>query len=108
MSPDPIGPKGDPGPAGLQGPRATPVRRDPTGAPGQQGLRGVQGPAGPPGSGVDMRAIVGQASATCGENEVMISAYCAGGVGSLRIIGTVGAACEGDPEAKAVVVCVHR
>jgi len=36
----------------------------------------------------------------------MISAYCAGGVGNLRIDGTAGAACEGDPNAKAVVVCV--
>jgi len=36
----------------------------------------------------------------------MVSAYCAGGIGNLHIDGMVGAACEGDPNAKAVVVCV--
>jgi hypothetical protein len=38
----------------------------------------------------------------------MISAYCFGGIGNLRIDGMAGAACEGDPNAKAVVVCAAR
>jgi hypothetical protein len=40
--------------------------------------------------------------------EFMISAYCADGVGALHIIGTLGASCEGDPNAKAVVICAKR
>jgi hypothetical protein len=38
----------------------------------------------------------------------MISAYCADGMGSLHIVGTAGASCEGDPGIKAVVVCAKR
>ncbi len=54
-----------------------------------------------------MRVVV-QAKAMCDATEFMIGAYCADGTGSLRIIGTAGASCEGDANAKAVVVCARR
>jgi len=38
----------------------------------------------------------------------MLSAYCEDGAGSLRIVGTAGASCEGDENAKAVVICLRR
>jgi hypothetical protein len=38
----------------------------------------------------------------------MISAYCADGIGTLHIVGTTGATCEGDTSAKAVVVCAKK
>jgi hypothetical protein len=44
----------------------------------------------------------------CDASEFMVSAYCADGTGSLHIIGTAGASCEGDESAKAVVVCARR
>ena len=55
-----------------------------------------------------MRVIINQAQAACGASEFMLSAYCADGIGTLRILGTNGAACEGDSGAKAVVVCVRK
>jgi hypothetical protein len=46
--------------------------------------------------------------AMCEATEILLSAYCADGVGVLHIIGTAGATCEGDQGAKAVVVCARR
>ena len=52
--------------------------------------------------------IIDQAEAACDASEIMIGAYCADGLGSLHIVGTSGASCEGDAGAKAVVVCLKR
>jgi len=52
--------------------------------------------------------IIDQSKATCDASEIMLSAYCADGTASLHIVGTAGASCEGDPNAKAVVVCLRR
>ena len=79
-----------------------------TGPAGPQGPRGLAGPAGPPGPSLDLRVLVGEAKESCDASEVMISAYCADGTGSLHIVGTAGASCDGDPAAKAVVVCARR
>jgi hypothetical protein len=57
---------------------------------------------------VDVRVIINQSRAACDSSEFMLSAYCADSIGSLRILGTNGAACEGEPSAKAVVVCVRK
>ena len=38
----------------------------------------------------------------CEASEILLSAYCADGTGTLHIVGTTGATCEGDPGAKAV------
>jgi hypothetical protein len=58
---------------------------------------------------VDIRVIINQSPrAACDSSEFMLSAYCADSIGVLRILGTNGAACEGDPSAKAVVVCVRK
>jgi hypothetical protein len=57
---------------------------------------------------VDVRVIINQSRAACDSSEFMLSAYCADSIGSLRILGTNGAVCEGEPSAKAVVVCVRK
>jgi hypothetical protein len=44
------------------------------------------------------------AQASCGEGEIMASAYCAGG-GAMHVDGTTGASCDGG--AKAVIVCAR-
>ena len=43
--------------------------------------------------------------ASCGANEIMASAYCAGGA-AMHIDGTTGASCDGG--AKAVIVCAKQ
>ena len=67
----------------------------------------MAGPPGPVGN-LDLRVIINQASAICDSSEVMIGAYCANGAGTLHIVGMAGASCDGDPDAKAVVVCARR
>ena len=61
---------------------------------------------GPP--SLDIRVDVEQGKALCEASEILLSAYCADGVGVLHIVGTAGATCEGDARAKAVVVCAAR
>jgi hypothetical protein len=48
------------------------------------------------------RVVIDSAQAACGAGEIMVSAYCAGGV-AIRIDGTTGASCDGG--AKAVILC---
>jgi hypothetical protein len=113
----PQGPKGDPGvagpagPAGPQGPKGDPGVAGPAGAIGPQGPQGeagAQGPAGPQGPSLALRVLSGQAKAECDSGEIMISAYCAGGVGELKLVGTSGASCEGESSPTAVVVCAKK
>jgi hypothetical protein len=91
--------KGDKGDKGDQGP------------PGAQGSQGLAGPAGPPGqpgaqaTGPSFRIISDASQAACGADEIMASAYCAGGA-ALHIDGTTGASCDGS--AKPVIVCGKR
>jgi hypothetical protein len=91
--------KGDKGDKGDQGP------------PGAQGSQGPPGPAGPPGppgaqaTATSFRIISDASQAACGADEIMISAYCAGGA-ALHIEGTTGASCDG--AAKPVIVCAKR
>jgi hypothetical protein len=55
-----------------------------------------------------MRVLIEPTKAMCESSEILISAYCLDGAGALRIIGSAGATCDGDPPAKTVVVCVSR
>jgi hypothetical protein len=57
---------------------------------------------------MDIRADIEKGKAMCEPSEILLSAYCADGVGVLHIVGMAGATCEGDPGAKAVVVCARR
>jgi hypothetical protein len=95
----PPGPKGEPGPAGAIGP---------AGPKGDPGVAGPAGPAGPQGPSRGLRVLSGQAKAQCEAGEIMISAYCAGGAGELKLIGTSGASCQDDSSATAVVVCAKK
>jgi hypothetical protein len=61
---------------------------------------------GPP--SLDIRVDIEQGKAMCEASEILLSAYCADGLGALHIVGTAGATCEGDPGTKAVVVCARR
>src|ERR1700676_1186092 len=68
------GEKGDPGPAG---------------PPGEKGDAGPRGPAGPPGASGAMRVVRANCDATscaaqCGDDEVLLIAYC----GATRIAAT--------------------
>lgn len=72
------GPKGDQGPPGPAGPKGD---AGDNGAPGSQG---PAGPQGPPGPASQMRVIrqncsTSTCTATCGEEEVLVSAYCGAG-----------------------------
>ncbi len=69
------GPKGDPGPAGPKGDRGE------NGSPGSAGPAGPAGPQGPAGPSSQMRIIRQSCgstacTATCNENEVLVTAYC--------------------------------
>jgi len=55
---------------------------------------------------LSFRVVSDSAQAACGAGEIMASAYCAGGNGTLHIDGTTGANCEGG--AKAVIVCAKQ
>jgi hypothetical protein len=57
---------------------------------------------------MDIRVDIEKGKAMCEATEILLSAYCADGVGVLHIVGTAGATCEGDLGAKAVVVCARR
>ena len=69
------------------------------------GPRGEAGPAGAAGSAI--RVVNGDAQASCGDGETMISAYCVGGDGTPKISSTNWASCSGDG-AKTVVACVKK
>ena len=57
---------------------------------------------------LDLRVGIERGTAMCQASEILISAYCVDGIGALHIVGTTGATCDGDPGAKAVVVCARR
>ena len=75
------------------------------GPPGPQGHAGLAGPQGPAGAGAGFRVVSDFGQASCGAEEIMASAYCAGGA-VVRIDGTTGASCDGG--AKAVIVCAKQ
>jgi hypothetical protein len=52
--------------------------------------------------------VVGHAKAACGDDELMISAYCTGDNTTVRLTEMAGAQCDGDPNAKAVVACITK
>ena len=71
------------------------------------GPPGPPGPAlPPPAPGASFRVVSDSAQASCGAGEIMASAYCADGAGSLHIDGTTGASCDGG--GKAVILCARR
>ena len=84
----------------LKAPRAIRALR------GLPGLQGARGPAGPP--SLNLRVGIERGTAMCEASEILLSAYCVDGIGALHIVGTTGATCDGDPGAKAVVVCARR
>jgi hypothetical protein len=79
------GEKGDPGPAGpagpqgAQGPAGPPGPQGDAGAPGPQGALGPAGSPGPPGSPVRVvqsSCTSASCAAECGDDEVLLIAYC--------------------------------
>jgi hypothetical protein len=83
--------QGQQGPKGEQGP------------PGPQGAKGDQGPPGPPGdpgAGPAFRIVTGTGSASCADNEVLVSLICARG-------GTAGKRCTVS-DAAATGLCVRK
>jgi hypothetical protein len=84
----------------LKAPRAIRALR------GLRAYREREDQLGPP--SLDLRVGIERGRAMCEASEILISAYCVDGIGALHIVGTTGATCDGDPGAKAVVVCARR
>jgi hypothetical protein len=75
----PPGPQGQAGPAGAQGavgPVGPKGDIGPAGPAGTPGPKGDQGPSGPP---TGLRAVVGEKSVSCAENETLVSVVCSHG-----------------------------
>jgi hypothetical protein len=90
----PAGPKGDPGAAGPPGPQ------------GPAGARGETGPQGPGGTaGVTLRRVTGDATASCGNGEVLVAAYCAGPMPAIPIIGGADATSASCSAGATVLTC---
>ena len=102
----PTGPAGQAGPAGPAGPKGDKGDTGDKGAVGQAGPAGAAGPmgaAGPAGAaGTALRAVKGQANASCGAGETMIAAYCSEG-DKAPSMSAAGAACIAP--ATVVVTC---
>src|SRR4029077_9232263 len=94
------------GTAGCVGTGWTSRPKGDPGVAGPPGLQGARGPAGPP--SLDLGVGIERGTAMCEASEILLSAYCVDGIGALHIVGPTGASCEGDPGAKAVVVCARR
>ena len=65
----------------------------------------LKAPQGRPEPASSFRVVSDFGQASCGADEIMASAYCAGGA-TMRIDGTTGASCDGG--AKAVLVCARQ
>jgi len=102
------GPKGDPGPAGPKGDRGE------NGSPGSVGPSGPAGPQGPAGPSSQMRIIRQSCgstacTATCNENEVLVTAYCGPSRQDAKVLTERAVSCGiiPDPEhSPLVAVCV--
>jgi Collagen triple helix repeat (20 copies) len=102
------GPKGDPGPAGPKGDRGE------NGSPGSAGPAGPAGPQGPAGPSSQMRIIRQNCgstacTATCNENEVLVTAYCGPSRQDAKVLTERSVSCGiiPDPEhSPLVAVCV--
>lgn len=73
------GPKGDPGPPGPPGPKGDPGPPGPQGPPGPPGPPGPKGDPGPPSPSLRVirsDCLSGGCTATCREDEILVSAYC--------------------------------
>jgi hypothetical protein len=79
------------GPAGLRGPK---------GDPSPAARQGSTALAGPPGPNLTLRVVAEPLTAVCDVSEIMVSAYCADGLGTLTHTGNDGAACEGEASAQ--------
>jgi hypothetical protein len=108
------GPQGDTGPAGPQGPKG---ETGATGPAGPAGPAGPEGPPGPQGAGgapsPSIRVVKSDCTSgctvQCGENEVLVTAYCGPTRNAAQILGERGASCgpdAGPANAPLVVVCV--
>ncbi len=102
------GPKGDPGPAGPQGAKGD------RGEPGQPGPQGPPGLQGPPGPAAQVRIIrqncaSSTCTATCNDNEVLVSAYCGANRQNANVLTERSVSCGVVPDparSPLVAVCV--
>jgi hypothetical protein len=100
----PAGEKGDSGPAGPTGPQ---------GAKGEPGPPGPPGPVGPPGPTAEgmVRVIrsdcaTSACTATCNQDEVLLSAYCGPGRSAVTIINERSVSCPPRQSARSPLVAV--
>jgi len=102
------GPKGDPGPEGPAGPKGD---RGESGALGPTGPPGPQGPAGQSSQTRIIRQACTSASctATCNENEVLVTAYCGSSRHDAKVLTERSVSCGIIPDSEhspVVVVCI--
>jgi len=55
-----------------------------------------------------VRVVVGDGSAACDADEIMVAGYCAGDNATFKKDGTTGAHCYGDSDARAIVSCAPK
>jgi hypothetical protein len=78
------GPVGPPGPQGQAGPAGAQGAAGPAGLKGDIGPAGPAGPPGPkgdlgPSAPIGLRAVIGERSVSCAENETFVSVVCSQG-----------------------------
>jgi len=105
------GPQGDAGPAGPQGPKGDVGPAGPIGPPGPAGPQGPQGQAGPPSPSIRVvkSDCVSGCTVQCGDNEVLVTAYCGPTRNPAQFLGERGASCgptATPSNAPLVAVCV--
>jgi hypothetical protein len=98
-----LGPQGPPGPSGPQGSQGPTGRQGAVGERGDPGSAGAQGPLGSPGpagakgdsAAPAFRILTGVDTASCADNEILISLVCASGAADGAKCATPGAAATG-------------
>jgi hypothetical protein len=106
------GPKGDAGPPGPPGERG---EAGPSGPPGPKGDPGPPGPTGPPGSAAQGASAVrvmrtncdtGPCTAACGQDEVLVSAYCGPGRTAVTLVNERTVSCPARRAATSPLVAI--
>jgi Collagen triple helix repeat (20 copies) len=106
------GPEGAQGPAGPPGPKGDTGQAGPPGPAGQRGPEGPKGEQGAPAAGmrvVRTNCSSGDCTATCRDNEVLVTAYCGANRNPATFLGERSASCGVQASASnspLVAVCV--
>lgn len=114
--------EGTPGPMGEAGPPGPPGEKGEPGPPGPAGPQGLKGDPGPPGpvappgppaaaTGSALRVMrisceTGACTAACGQDEVLVTAYCGPGRAAVTLVGERSVSCPSRRAATSPLVAV--